>query len=222
MASFPRLQHKETQTDKFRGQQSCPRKTRIVIWNTSVKAQLDFFTQPRDSLKILGIAAKGHFFKRHRINHIQFRSAHQLHPSLGLFFAHPHYRFYHHQHYVINIVIKPLAGEGDNAGLCAHILTAFSFFLFLVTVPLSLCMCVKVPLDFNLKIFGGCSYGTLWGRENCSILRRRNKLIKSRTDHKRTAKWQPVWFGNLQLKVFFFSFLSFKFREAQYLFVGLA
>ena len=37
-----------------------------------------------------------------------------------------------------------ILGEGDNAGLCAHILTAFSFFLFLVTVPLSLCMCVKV------------------------------------------------------------------------------
>ena len=133
------------------------------------------------------------FFKGHRINPIQFRSAYQLHPSLGLFLAHPHYCFYHHQHHIINIVIKPLAGEGDNAGLCAHILTAFSFFLFLVTVPLSLCMCVKVQLDFNLKIFGGCSYGTLWGRENCSILRRRNKLIKSRTDHKRTAKWQPVW-----------------------------
>ena len=63
MAPFPRLQHKETQTDKFRGQQSCPRKTRIVIWNTSVKAQLDFFTQPRDFLKILGIAAKGHFLR---------------------------------------------------------------------------------------------------------------------------------------------------------------
>ena len=47
------------------------------------------------------------------------------------------------------------------------------------------------------------SYDALfWSRENCSILRRRNKLIKSRTDHKRTVKWQPVWFGNLQLKLF--------------------
>ena len=171
------------------------------------------FLHPAEGLpQNLGNCYKGTFFKGHRINHIQFRSAHRLHPSLGLFFAHPHYLFYHHQHHIINIVIKPLAGEGDNAGLCAHILTAFSFFLFLVTVPLSLCMCVKVPLDFNLKIFGGCSYGTLWGRENCSILRRRNKLIKSRTDHKRTVKWQPVWFGNLQLKLFFLSLKGEKFQ----------
>ena len=56
----------------------------------------------------------------------------------------------------------------------------------------------------NLKnIHCVCSYDPLfWSRENCSILRRRNKLIKSRTDHKRTVKWQPVWFGNLQLKLF--------------------
>ena len=123
------------------------------------------------------------------------------------------------------------SGEGDNAGLCAHILTAFSFFLFLVTVPLSLCMCVKVFNQFRLHIQAKdvlpfwlsllpvylqinksyilniqcvclLMYGALfWSRENCSILRRRNKLIKSRTDHKRTVKWQPVWFGNLQLKL---------------------
>ena len=59
-------------------------------------------------------------------------------------------------------------------------------------------------------------YGALfWSRENCSILRRRNKLIKSRTDHKRTVKWQPVWFGNLQLKLSFPTIKRVKFPGKQ-------
>jgi hypothetical protein len=32
----------------------------------------------------------------------------------------------------------------EDAGVCAFILTSFSFILFLVTMPVSLFMCVKV------------------------------------------------------------------------------
>ena len=42
------------------------------------------------------------------------------------------------------LLFSEILGAEDQAGLCAHIITTFSFFLFLVTIPVSLCMCVKV------------------------------------------------------------------------------
>ena len=45
--------------------------------------------------------------------------------------------------FIFSRVLEILGAE-DQAGLCAHIITTFSFFLFLVTIPVSLCMCVKV------------------------------------------------------------------------------
>ena len=54
----------------------------------------------------------------------------------------------------IVIFSEILGNAEDRAGLCAHIITTFSFLLFLVTIPVSLCMCVKVKLNlfpFPLK-----------------------------------------------------------------------
>lgn len=54
-----------------------------------------------------------------------------------------------------NVISSEILGNAeDRAGLCAHIITTFSFLLFLVTIPVSLCMCVKVNLNlfpFPLK-----------------------------------------------------------------------
>ena len=45
-----------------------------------------------------------------------------------------------------------ISGAEDQAGLCAHIITTFSFFLFLVTIPVSLCMCVKVVQEYERAV----------------------------------------------------------------------
>jgi len=74
---------------------------------------------------------------------IYVKKPHRKQPVLGLFLAkqdkeEEEWRF------------RP--GEGDHAGLCAHVLTIFSFFLFILTIPISLCMCVKVVQEYERAV----------------------------------------------------------------------
>ena len=57
------------------------------------------------------------------------------------------------------ILLVEILGAEDQAGLCAHIITTFSFFLFLVTIPVSLCMCVKVICIISGQQFNICTQG---------------------------------------------------------------
>jgi len=74
---------------------------------------------------------------------IYVKKPHRKQPALGLFLAkqdpeEEEWRF------------RP--GEGDHAGLCAHVLTIFSFFIFILTIPISLCMCVKVVQEYERAV----------------------------------------------------------------------